>query len=426
MAFDSRMDRRGFLLRTLATAGLLSTGLRAFGALDDATRPVHGWDRLPRLDPALADGLRAGLLPPDANGLRLPAGFSSRVVARSSQAPLAGGAPWHAAPDGGAAFATADGGWIYVSNSEVDAGQGGCGALRFTAAGDLVDAYSILGGTSRNCAGGATPWGTWISCEEIDAGHAWECDPGGQVAAVRRAALGTFRHEAAAFDPLARRVYLTEDQGDGRFYRFTPAAWPDLSAGQLEVAEVIGADESVPRNVVWHVVPNPNPDFGAGQTPTRMQVAASTPFNGGEGICFHDGIVFFATKGDNRVHAYDTRNARIGIFYDAAWFAVPELTGVDNVVVDAKGFVYVAEDAGDMQIVLLGPEGQVLPLLQVVGQDASEITGPAFSPDGSRLYFSSQRGTTGQSDGGITYEVRGPFYARDLVFQTGMEPRRPG
>ena len=425
MALDSTMDRRGFLLRTMAAAGLLAVGSRAF-AINDATRPVHGWGRLRRVAPSLTDCLRAGLLPPDANGLRLPAGFSSRIVARSGHAPATGGYVWHPAPDGGATFATGDGGWIYVSNSEVGAASGGCGALRFNAAGDVVDAYSILGGTSGNCAGGATPWGKWLSCEENDAGHAWECDPTGETAAIRRAALGTFRHEAVAVDPAARCVYLTEDQGDGCFYRFTPTHWPDLSAGQLAVAEAVGIDESVPRDVVWHLLPNPNPDLDAGQTPTRLQITRSTPFRGGEGICFHNGIVFFTTKGDNRVHAYDTNRARIEIFYDAAWFAVPELTGVDNVVVDAKGFVYVAEDGGDMQIVLLGPEGQVLPLLQVVGQDASEITGPAFSPDGSRLYFSSQRGTTGQSADGLTYEVRGPFYAADLVFQTGLEPRRPG
>ncbi|HQU63807.1 MAG TPA: translocation protein TolB, partial [Nitrosomonas sp.] len=69
-----------------------------------------------------------GLLPPDRNGIRLPQGFKSRIVARSGQ-PLFH-YRWHAAPDGGATFTTPDGGWIYVSNSELDKQQGGVGALR--------------------------------------------------------------------------------------------------------------------------------------------------------------------------------------------------------------------------------------------------------------------------------------------------------
>lgn len=422
MALDGKMDRRGFLVRALAAAGMLALGPRAFANVNEATRSVHGWDRLRRLNPQLIDALRAGLLPPDANGIRLPAGFTSRVVARTGQSPVAGGSyNWHRAPDGGATFATGDGGWIYVSNAEVGSGQGGCGALRFNAAGEVIDAYPILTGTSSNCAGGATPWGSWISCEETDSGHAWECDPFGVQAAVRRTALGTFKHEAIAVDPAARCVYLTEDQSNGRFYRFTPATWPDFSAGRLDVAEAVGADENVPRGVIWHAVPNPNPNLAGGDTATRLQVAQSTVFKGGEGIYFHNGLVFFTTKGDNRVYAYDTRTATVEIFYDDAWFTSPALTGVDNVVVDSRGFVYVAEDGGDLQIVMLAPEGQVLPLLQITGQDSSEVTGPAFSPDGTRLYFSSQRGTTGQSTGGITYEVTGPFYATDLVFQTGFE-----
>ena len=63
-----------------------------------------------------------------------------------------------------------------------------------------------------------------------------------------------------------------------------------------------------------------------------------------------------------------------------------------------------------MQIVILTAEGELFPLLQLVGQDASEITGPAFSPDGSRLYFSSQLGPTGHPADGITYEVTGAFF----------------
>lgn len=344
------------------------------------------------------------LLPPDQNGVRLPAGFASRIVARSSQKIFS--YTWHAAPDGGATFATEDGGWIYVSNSELDNQTGGVGALRFNAAGDIVDAYPILQHTNRNCAGGHTPWQTWLSCEETDNGRVWECDPFGRNAAQVRNALGIFRHEAVAVDTQNKQLYLTEDQTDGCLYRYTAhsfdhAGHPNLDDGFLEVAEVI---EGRVGSVRWHPLPDPL----AIKIPTRRQVSRSTRFNGGEGIWYQQGVIYFTTKGDNRVWAYDVRQNRISVLYNASHYLSPVLTGVDNITANAAGELLVAEDGGNMQIVVL-THGKVLPLLQLVSHDRSEITGQAFSPDGARLYFSSQRGTSGKADGGVTFEITGPF-----------------
>ena len=72
--------------------------------------------------------------------------------------------------------------------------------------------------------------------------------------------------------------------------------------------------------------------------------------------------------------------------------------------------VLVAEDGGEMRIVAILPNGELKTLMQLEGQDNSEITGPAFDPSGTRLYFSSQRGTSGLGIGGITYEITGPFH----------------
>jgi len=342
-------------------------------------------------------GPYGGLGPPNADGLCLPAGFTGRVVARSGT--LVGGYRWHGAPDGGACFP--DGaGWIYVSNSELDYGAGGVGAIRFDAAGAVVGATRILGETNHNCAGGATPWNTWLSCEEVDRGYVYETDPYGRMAAVQRPAMGRFTHEAAASDPDRRVVYLTEDHPKGCFYRFVPDAWGDLSSGRLD------ALTRRRGTLAWVRVPDP---AGGGKR-TRDQVAGALRFNGGEGCYYRAGVCYFTTKGDNKVWAYHAARNLLTVLYDDDGRKEPPLTGVDNVTGTPGGDLYVAEDHGNMELCVITPERVVAPFLRLVGQDNSEITGPAFNPAGDRLYFSSQRGIDGTTEGGgLTYEVSGPF-----------------
>lgn len=337
----------------------------------------------------------------DGNGIRLPSGFSSREIARGGLPVSGTGYSWHTASDGQATFATADGGWILVSNAEVSAGSGGgSSAIRFRSDGSIASAYRILGGTDRNCAGGGTPWGKWLSCEEVERGRVWECDPTGATRARARQAMGVFKHEAVAVDPVGRRVYLTEDESDGGFYRFTPSSYPDLRSGLLEIASV-GAD----GRVAWRQVPDPS----AKRTPTRKQVAGSTVFKRGEGIWYDSGKVYIATTGDNKIHAYDTTSAVIEVIYDAATMTDPPLTGVDNVTVSRSGDLFVCEDGGNMEINLITPEPEriVAPFLQVTGSahSTSELAGVVFDPSGGRMYFASQRGFST----GVIYEVSGPF-----------------
>lgn len=384
--------------RQLLRYGFYGLGLLASGPLVFGCQPFSNNTCFQNVGP---------LGEPDNNDLCLPAGYQSRVIARSGQTVAKTNYRWHPAPDGGAAFPQANGGWIYVSNSEIDEEGGGVSAVRFDAVGNISAAYPILTGTNRNCAGGPAPWGAWLSCEEVTRGRVWECDPMGQSPAVMHPALGVFKHEAVAVDPVGGQLYLTEDEEDGGFYRFTPARWqgarPDLSAGLLEVAQLIRADNSSNGTVYWHKVPDPQ---FTGDIPTRFQVVESTPFAGGEGSWHYQGKVYFTTKHDNTVWLYDIAAQQMTPIYRGGRYDNPVLTGVDNVTVSNDGGVFVAEDGGNMQIVKLQADGTPVPLLRVIGHVWSEVTGPAFSPDGRRLYFSSQRGNTGESEDGVTYEVR--------------------
>lgn len=341
---------------------------------------------------------------PNELGVRVPEGYRVRLLATSgSSVNTPSGYIWPSYPDGGACFSLSDGGFIYVCNSEVSGGGGGVSALAFSAEGDLTDAYSIATGTSRNCQGGVMPWGTYLTCEEVAYGRVLECDPLGVNAPVERLGLGIFNHEGVAYDDQEHIIYLTEDVYDGGLYRYVPArlegGFADLSEGSLEIARLAGGSI-----LEWVEVPDPTV---SGALDTRYQVEGSARFSGGEGIWYQGGVVFFVTKGDDRVWSYDTRTQFLGILYDPVTAQNPILSGVDCILGTSGGELLVGEDGGNMQVVVILPSGELKPLLQVLNQDFSEITGVALSPDGTRLLFSSQRG--GAAGQGLTYEMTGPF-----------------
>lgn len=405
--------RRRFLQASFTQLTLLRLGGGVLGCASTAPRPnpqEESGYRPPTISPPQKSNFAqlGALQDPDKNGLMLPPGFSSRIVAQSSKVVGSSDYIWHPAPDGGVTFLANDGGYVYVSNSET-LFTGGAGALQFSKDGTLLDAYSILQKTSGNCAGGPTPWGTWLSCEEISSGRVWECDPFGEREAIVRPALGVFKHEAVAVDPISQFLYLTEDEEDGRLYRFRPAALrnnsSNLKAGTLEVLQLLEGEEGA---IQWLPLPDPS---GASQA-TRRQVPASTAFDGGEGVWWHEGVVYFSTKGDNRIRAVDIDSNQLAIVYDRETSENPVLGGVDNLWGTAAGDILVAEDGDDMQIVaLLAETHQPKVIVQIAGHPGSEITGPALCPYRERLYFSSQRGPSGNNSAeGITYEVRGPFF----------------
>jgi uncharacterized protein len=378
------------------------------GAAAAASLGAVFWDEL--FETAASQPLRRGrgygpLRAPNRLGFRLPEGFRVRLVARGGV--VVPGTPyqWHLASDGMATFPTGDGGHVLVSNSETL--EGGASAIRFGPGGRVSDAYRILSGTMQNCSGGVTPWGTWLSCEEVEDGRVWECDPSGRRPAVPRPAMGLFKHEAAAVDPDGKRVYLTEDLVDGGLYRFTPARWPSLARGLLEIARVRRGGR-----VEWVKVP----DSGAARERTRRQVRGSTRFKRGEGLWLDADILYVSTTADHRVHAYDTRRERIRVAYDGLASRSAPLLRVDQMTGSKAGEVFVCEDIATEEIDMgvITPDRQVARFLSISGPQhrGSELTGVTFDPSGTRMYVASQRAFSRSElapGPGAIYEITGPF-----------------
>ncbi|MES0873503.1 alkaline phosphatase PhoX [Sinimarinibacterium thermocellulolyticum] len=443
------LTRRDFLRNLLLSAGsvALASRLTACGGSNVPGPLVGGGWRSPFAD-------MGPLLAPDENGVQLPAGFRSRVVAVVNEPPIPSNPSflWHSDPDGGAVFRTDDGGWIYLSNSEArDAttlfGQlpavpviselatreslellspivgpvtgllplspplvlpfkGGVSALRFDKDGNLVDAYPVQRNTTTNCSGGATPWGTWINGEEIVDGYMFECSPlrdGGTP--IRLDRFGRKAHEMVAVDVAGRAIYHTEDlTGSDRFYRtvFPAQAWPaggkpDYSQGVLQVLAVdagLAAARRGPTPIRWiNAIDDGRPQY-------QVYLDEATIFAGNEGVWFLNGFVFFTSKGDDNIWAIDTIGGTIESIYNPEDGPIgspvdpnePKLAGVDNIAMTLDGEMIVVEDGGDMRAMVLLPDRSTIPLLRLPGDPAvTEVTGVAFSPDGRRLYVANQR-----------------------------------
>lgn len=446
--------RRSFL----GTTGLAFLGLQHYTRAADSGRVIEPF----------------GPLIKDPKGiLDLPEGFSYRLLAKRGEA-MSDGYKVPGAADGMAAFAGPDGKVVIVCNHELglemtgmgpfanntrlpegfdaalsyDPGDdrkspslGGTSNLVFDpATGEKVAHFLSLTGTDRNCAGGAMPWGSWITCEEpadLTQGrgqrHGWcfevkaTAEPGLQKPVALKA-LGRFRHEAVALDPETGILYLTEDRGDGLFYRFLPKKKNDFTQGKLQALAIVDKPSASLQNYdpdsKWPAAGSPlkatwidleNTDSPKDDLRIRGHKAGAARFARGEGI-HRVGKSFF-------ICCTDGGPSRRGQIFkldpsgDAAkpdsleLFLQPEesdlLTNGDNLCPAPWGGIVICEDLIDpsfspaAHVRCVTPEGKIFTLARNSNAQG-EFAGGCFSPDGKWFFINLQTR-------GLTLAVTGPW-----------------
>lgn len=468
----SPMLTRRQMLRSAAAVAVGFAGLRsAVGRPQATTRPA-------RFGPLLADP--AGLFD-------LPDGFAYTVLSHTGDEMDDGLlVPGH--PDGMAAFPAPDGKVLVVRNHECDGSAANAdgafgkrlerldkadpakvydnGTGRGPAFGGtstflydpttrrLERQWMSLAGTARNCAGGPTPWGSWVTCEESVAGpndalegerprfarwHGYNFEvpatPDGTLTpAVPLTAMGRFNHEAIAVDPRTGIVYQTEDRPDGLIYRFLPNVPGRLAeGGRLQALRAVDRSRLDTRNwegravrvgerfaCAWADVD----DVESRDDSLRKRgfAAGCCRFARAEGMWFgvqrgRGGIYFACTNGGAK------KKGQIWRYTPAAHegtpgesespgtlelFVEPDdgaiVDNADNLCVAPWGELFVCEDnAGpERRLLCVGPDGTV----SVFGRNAvnqSELAGVCFSPDGSTLFVNIQH------QPGLTLAITGPW-----------------
>ena len=429
---------------------------------------------------------RYGPLLPDPQGiLNLPEGFAYRVISRTGDA-MSDGFLVPGLPDGMATFRGPEGHTLLLRNHELnsnsgsylgpfgegqallsaldpafcyDAGKnqnpclGGVTTVVYdTRQQQVVSQHLSLAGTLRNCAGGPTPWDSWITCEETvelagealwpvnpdacgddcmqgrgsedvmaqDHGYCFEVPANAAphlVEPVPLKAMGRFNHEAVAVDPLTGIVYLTEDDNESLIYRFIPDVPGQLvQGGRLQALVVrdsasldtrnwehVAVAEGERRIVEWmdmEETDSPNNDLRL-----RGFEAGAARFARGEGMWYAEGKVYFAcTSGgaskSGQIWVFEPGDQALTLFVEAKEAGL--LTNADNLTVAPWGDVIVCEDsAEDDHLVGITPEGTMYRIAHNVGSH-SELAGAVFSPDGSTLFVNLQTD-------GLTLAITGPW-----------------
>ncbi|MFK0119451.1 alkaline phosphatase PhoX [Streptomyces sp. NPDC090994] len=447
----------------LARSGALGAGIVFSGALTELFTGTAAAQSLGHTG--------YGPLVPDPDGLLdLPADFRYRVLSREGEPLRSGEGPVPSNHDGMSAFPAARGRVHLVRNHENradgrvpvpavegltydPAGQGGCTALTLDSGNRVLSERVAIAGTAVNCAGGPTPWHTWLTCEETedkagtdgytkDHGFVFEVDPADphRTGAVPLTAMGRFQHEAVAVDPGRGVVYETEDAFEhpfGLFYRFLPdkplGGTGSLRAGgRLQAMRVPGVPDlstiqetgATFDGIAWVDVPDPlaagTPirfqDFGRGGITHAQKLEGC--YWGGRCVYF---VSSFARGADGsaadhhgQIWRYDPERRRLTLVIVFGPDTDVRLPGEspDNICLAPSGGLMVCEDGGGAQHVFgVTRKGEVYAMArgrQNIGTagepEWGEFAGVTFSPDGGTMYVNCYTP-------GTTFAVTGPWRA---------------
>jgi secreted PhoX family phosphatase len=452
------LNRRSFLSYTAGTAMGGFAALQGFGLR--GARPLLG-----RGIATIGEG-SYGPLQTTGPDLRLPPGFQYRKFGLAGSL-MSDGVATPLAHDGMAAFPLPNGNIRLIRNHEVhrrprseevpdlvydpEAGGGTTSMEIDPVTREVVRDFLSLSGTAVNCAGGATPWGSWLTCEEIVAspssarsqgptrgerwrtrrehGYVFEVPAAAEelIDPVPLRAMGRFVHEAAAVDPATGIVYLTEDRGRAGLYRFLPSRpyrdgeQGDLAAGgelqmlaaegQLNLNCATGREVGQRLPARWVTIDDPDPPQAAQNGAAVFEQGwdqGGARFSRIEG-CFYgdDGIYFSCTDGGDahlgQIWHYrpdGDDGGELILLFESTSDEV--LDSPDNICVSPRGGVLITEDGTTSNFVRgLTPQGRMFDFAENVA-NPSELAGPTFSPDGDTLFLNIQRP-------GATYAIWGPW-----------------